>query len=269
MKRLFVSTLCALVASATAALPLQNAAESPVTLIEEDRNSGLELWQTMLGRLWIPKPGLDVMKHLQWEQMVEHVYHHPQVHVRRDDVVIDCGAHIGAFTRVALRAGAHLVIAIEPERANILAFKRNFEEEIKSGKVRLVEKGIWDSTGKLSLHLSSVGDSHSVVLPQNEGKDETIDVTTLDALIQHMKLSRVDFVKMDIEGAEQRALRGARQLLVRFQPRLAISSYHLKGDPAAICSIVWQAHADYLVVSKDLVKAEGGVFVPKVLFFYR
>jgi hypothetical protein len=84
-----------------------------------------------------------------------------------------------------------------------------------------------------------------------------------------LKLPRVDFIKMDIEGAEQKALHGARQVLIRYQPRLAISSYHLKGDPAAICSIVWQAHPDYLVASKDRVNAYEGTSVVKVLFFYR
>lgn len=185
------------------------------------------------------------------------------------DVVIDCGAHIGAFTRVALRAGARMVVAIEPEKANLLAFQRNFEKEIKSGQVKLVPKGIWNTTGKLSLHLSSVGDSHSVVVPQSLGTEELIEVTTLDSVVESLKLPRVDFIKMDIEGAEQKALQGAQKVLVQYHPRLAISSYHLKGDPAAICALVWQARTDYLVESKDLVKAEAGALVPKVLFFYR
>ncbi len=220
----------------------------------------------MLGRLWIPGPGVYVINHLQWEQMIQQVYHHPLVHVHPGDVVIDCGAHIGGFTRVALRAGARTVIAIEPERANLLAFRRNFEHEIKTGQVLLVEKGVWDTAGKLPLHLSSVGDSHSMVVPQNQGKDETIEVITLDALVQSLKLPRVDFIKMDIEGAELKALKGAGRVLASYHPRLAISSYHQKGDPAAICSLVWQARTDYLVVSKDIADSAG---VPKVLFFYR
>jgi hypothetical protein len=92
-----------------------------------------------------------------------------------------------------------------------------------------------------------------------------IDVITLDALVPNLKLSRVDFIKMDIEGAELKALQGARRVLMHYRPRLAISSYHQKGDPAAICSIVWRARADYLVVSKDIADS---AMVPKVLFFY-
>jgi FkbM family methyltransferase len=242
--------------------------DTPLTLIQEDAAQGLELWDTLLGRLWIPKPGIYVIKHLQWEQAIQKVYDHPQVHVRPGDVVIDCGAHIGGFTRVALRAGARLVVAIEPEQANLVAFRRNLEAELKAGKVKLIEMGVWDKTGRLARHVSKTGDSHSVVLPQNGQRDESIEVTTIDDLANHLKLTRVDYIKMDIEGAERNALRGAHHVLRRFKPRLAISSYHLKGDPGAIATLVWESRVDYLVDSKDFVEGPEGSTVPKVLFFH-
>jgi len=241
--------------------------ERPATLIETDDKTGLELWQTSIGRLWIPSPGRDVIRHLEWEQTVQRVYHHPLVHVEPGDVVIDCGAHIGGFTRIALNAGARLVVAIEPEKSNLAAFQRNFAKEIQNGQVKLIPKGVWDNPGKLSLHISSVGDSHSMVIPQNAEKEETVDVTTLDSLAESLRLTALDFIKMDIEGAEQKGLRGAEKTLARFRPRLAISAYHQTGDPAAICATIWQARPDYLVVSKDLYKSPDGTAVPKVLFF--
>lgn len=239
-----------------------------VRMIKEDRQAGLELWETRLGPLWIPKPGFYVMKHLELEQSVQQVYHHPSAHVGPGDVVIDCGAHIGGFTRTALRAGARLVVAVEPEKANALAFRRNFADELKAGKVILVEKGIWNTTGSLSLHLSTTGDSHSVAIGQNSGKDQSIEVTTIDALVESHKLKSVDFIKFDIEGSEQQALRGAARVLTRFHPRLAVSSYHKKGDPSAICSLVWGMHSGYLVASKERLRGPEGADVPKVLFFY-
>jgi len=272
MKNACILVLCALLAPIASSSSPQKAASTgatPPVKLKEEATSGLELWQTALGRLWIPIPGRDVITHLQWEQTVERVYHHPLVHVLPGDVVIDCGAHIGGFTRVALQMGARLVVAIEPEQANLNAFRRNLAEEIKTGRVKLVPKGVWDSTGRLSLHLSTVGDSHSAVIPQNVGKDEAMEVTTLDALTTSLGLARVDFVKMDIEGSERKALLGARRVLLKWQPRLAISSYHQQGDPAEICSIVWQVRPDYLVASKDLLKSNNGAMVPKVLFFYR
>jgi FkbM family methyltransferase len=246
--------------------PLSTLAE--VQLIREDKQSNLELWNTLLGRLWIPKPGSFVIKHLEWEQAIQKIYDHPTVHVTHGDVVIDCGAHIGGFTRIALLAGASLVIAVEPEKSNVAAFRRNFADAMKSGKVILVEKGVWDSSGRLPLHLSSVGDSHSVAIAQNSGKDQTIELTTIDNLVGGLKLPRIDFIKIDIEGAEKNALLGAHQTLKRARPRLAVSSYHKKGDPAEICSTVWSLQPSYLVESKDRVRGPDGSEIPKVLFFH-
>jgi FkbM family methyltransferase len=239
-----------------------------VRLIREDRKAGLELWDTLLGRLWIPGPGTAVIKHLEWEQAVQKVYDYPSAHVSRGDIVIDCGAHIGGFTRMALRAGARMVVAIEPEKANIIAFRRNFAEELKSGTVILIEKGVWNKAGRLSLHLSNTGDSHSVAINQNAGKDQSIEVTTIDFLMTSLKIPRVDFIKMDIEGAELNALQGSRQAMKRWHPRLAISSYHKKGDPSAICAFIWEAQPNYLVGSKNLLPESKETGVPKVLFFY-
>jgi len=85
--------------------------------------------------------------------------------------------------------------------------------------------------------------------------------------VKSLRLPRVDFIKMDIEGSERNALKGARETLQRWHPRLAISSYHLKGDPAAIAGYVWAIHQDYMIESKDQVDGPGGKKVPKVLFF--
>jgi FkbM family methyltransferase len=206
------------------------------------------------------------MRHLVWEQTEEKVYDHPTVRVRPGDTVLDCGAHIGGFAATALRAGARTVVAIEPEHSNLLAFRRNFQEELKSGRVKLVEKGVWEASGRLVLHLSKVGDSHSIVVKPEGPGDQPMEVITIDALVESLKLTRVDFVKMDVEGAELQALRGARKTLQRLKPRLAISSYHQVGDPAAICRLVWEARPDYLVDTKDQIKVHN-TSVPKVLFF--
>jgi FkbM family methyltransferase len=246
---------------------LPPAADEAPELVKSDPKSGLELWRTALGPMWIPAPGIHVIRHLLWESTVERVYHHPEVHVRPGDIVIDCGAHIGGFTRLALKAGASKVVAVEPEKANLRAFRKNLEAELKSSRVVLVEKGVWEASGKMSLHLSHTGDSHSFIVKPAGPGDQGVEMTTLDALAASLALGRVDFIKMDIEGSERNALKGARVVLERWKPRLAISSYHLQGDPAEICTLVWKMRPDYLVTAKDVIRAPHGTTVPKVLFF--
>ena len=250
------------------ALLLPPITPAEVKLVRDDSAASLELWETALGRLWIPKPGSAVIKHLEWEQSVQKVYDHPSARVSRGDVVLDCGAHIGGFARVALAAGARLVVAIEPEKSNVLALRRNCADAIMRGKVILVQKGVWDKHGNLPLHLSSIGDSHSVSITQNFGKDQIIELTTIDDIVRNLKLSQVDYIKLDIEGSELNALKGAIQTLKRWRPRLAVSAYHKKGDPAAICSAVWEVQPGYLVDSKDLLHNKDGSEFPKVLFFH-
>jgi FkbM family methyltransferase len=54
------------------------------------------------------------------------------------------------------------------------------------------------------------------------GRSIEIPTLTLDELVDRERLTRVDFIKMDIEGAETAALRGSRELLRRFRPVLAV-----------------------------------------------
>jgi acetylornithine/succinyldiaminopimelate/putrescine aminotransferase len=49
---------------------------------------------------------------------------------------------------------------------------------------------------------------------------------TIDQVVEDLDLSRVDFIKLDIEGAESQAILGAKQTLARFQPPVAIATEH-------------------------------------------
>ena len=58
--------------------------------------------------------------------------------------------------------------------------------------------------------------------------------TTIDDTVEQHLLDRLDFIKMDIEGAEIHALKGAEKSLTKFHPKLAISLYHSIDDFRAI-----------------------------------
>lgn len=77
---------------------------------------------------------------------------------------------------------------------------------------------------------------------------ERIAITTLDKFVEEEKLTRVDFIKADIEGAERDMLRGATNVLKTLAPKLAICTYHLVDDPEALEKIIKEANPDYTVV---------------------
>ena len=74
-----------------------------------------------------------------------------------------------------------------------------------------------------------------------------VPAVTIDETVEHLGLDRVDFVKMDIEGSERHALKGAHRTLSRFGPRMVLCIYHREDDPELIPQIVLEARPSYLV----------------------
>ncbi|MFX0043507.1 MAG: FkbM family methyltransferase, partial [Candidatus Hodarchaeota archaeon] len=58
-------------------------------------------------------------------------------------------------------------------------------------------------------------------------KKKTIELTTLDSLVDELELEKIDFIKIDIEGAEELAIRGAENIIRQYRPKWSISSYHI------------------------------------------
>ena len=103
---------------------------------------------------------------------------------------------------------------------------------------------------------------------QQEGayQGPVLPLTTIDHLVAELKLTRVSYIKMDIEWAEQKALVGARQTLVKFHPRLALSTYHRPDDPVRIPALVHEAWSGYRSECGPCAYTEGRIR-PDVLYF--
>ena len=76
---------------------------------------------------------------------------------------------------------------------------------------------------------------------------QRVSVRTIDEVVTTLGLPRVDFIKMDIEGYEIPALKGACETLRRFAPKLAISAYHNPRDVVEIPKLIAQSNPDYSV----------------------
>jgi FkbM family methyltransferase len=165
--------------------------------------------------------------------------------IRNGDVVLDCGGHVGTFTHYALERGASRVIAVEPDPVNLECFRRNFRTEIEAGRVILTPQGVWHEETVLELFEGADNSGTNSVVWKHGGNKVTISVTTIDKLVSRLKLDRLDVIKMDIEGAERNALRGASETLRRFRPRVLLDSYHLPDDGDVLPAILYAAHRDY------------------------
>jgi FkbM family methyltransferase len=226
------------------------------------RDGTLVLWQTPLGEMWAPRNTfLDINVR---EQVLD--YYGP---LGCGDVVLDCGANIGLFTRKALDAGARRVIAIEPSPEIVECLRRNHAREIASGRVTVVTEGVWDSEGKVTFQIDDENrGADRFNTGKTEGRTLQLPVTTIDALVARLGLERVDFIKMDIEGAEARALRGARSTLGRFRPRMALAAYHKKDDGVTLPREAQAGNPGYSYEC-GLCQVEWNATVRPIMLFFK
>jgi FkbM family methyltransferase len=168
------------------------------------------------------------------------------VTVKEGDVVIDAGAWIGDFSAYAVSKGA-IAYAFEPVEET---FHLLCKTAVMNGDgIFPIPKGLGNKECEIliAINKNNVGES-STVMKNNGDVSEKITITTLDKFVEENKLTKVDFIKADIEGAERDMLRGASNVLKTFAPKLAICTYHLPDDPEVLEKIIVEANPDYKVV---------------------
>ena len=128
----------------------------------------------------------------------------------------------------------------EGEYSKIFAFEPDpisasiCEENLSIKKIKnfhLIQAGLSDHEGEVMFRTGLYNCSHIVQEDSKEENIVAIPVTTIDHTVGE---ETVGFIKMDIEGAEFDALHGAKGVIVRDKPLLAISAYHRIGDMLAI-----------------------------------
>jgi len=149
-------------------------------------------------------------------------------HIPADAVVVDIGAHAGQFSKLFARmAPLGRVYAFEPSAyarsVLVPAMRLN-----RMRNVTIVPMGLSDQAGERVLHTplkrrASLGFGIAHLGEKGAGErvmDQDVTLTTLDSFAQDRNLSRLDFIKADIEGWELRALVGGEAALRRFRPAL-------------------------------------------------
>jgi FkbM family methyltransferase len=241
-----------------------------IRVLDHDNGIHIERIYTPEREFWLERPGNGGSgKDLIGFLLAEHVWmsgNNPRNMVRQGDVVIDCGAHVGVFTHMALKAGAGTVVAVEPAPANLECLRRNFAQEIVAGRVVVIPKGVWSQETTLKLSISGVNSARDSVVWSDGGGSVDIPVTTIDAIVESLGLKRVDYVKMDIEGAEREALAGAQRTLAAHRPRLMLAMYHLPDDSQVLPALIRKAYGGDTMICGPC-GFQRGKLVPEVAYF--
>lgn len=178
--------------------------------------------------------------------MMLDVYHHQQYfdlpflqeHREEYEIFVDGGCYDGENSRMFAKwAGGtqKTIYAFEPDEKNF----RNCQsvlERIDNTVYQIIPKGLWSSETVLDFCASADEGSRFM-----EDGGLHVPVTSLDSVVKE----KVTFIKMDIEGAEYEALRGAENLIRNHKPKLAISIYHKPEDIWELPRLILSIYPDY------------------------
>lgn len=136
------------------------------------------------------------------------------------NIVVDAGAGCGIYTVAAAKlvGNAGRVIAFEPSARLALVLKHNIKLN-GLNNVRLYCEALSNREGHARLyhHCRCVAYSISPG-DSNKTRFDEVTTTTLDSMLEREGIDRIDFLKMDIEGAEELALRGGKSLFAKSHP---------------------------------------------------
>lgn len=186
-------------------------------------------------------------------------YEQGDVRLHPDDVIIDAGAFIGdtaVFFHHKLK-GRCQIHSFELLDENLALLVHNLQRNgVADAQIMVNKLALTDRTGdEITVGSGSSQGSTSIFGTSTQGA--RVKTATLDDYVVHAKLARVDFIKMDIEGAEVQALTGARQTLQHFKPKLAICLYHKWDDAFTIPQAIHASGVDYAFSFKWVQLSDG------------
>lgn len=129
------------------------------------------------------------------------------------------------------------IVAFEPDRKN---YRRCLEISEKEGikNIEIINKGLWDCAAELAFE--ETGGQGSKI--GAGGSINRVDAAAIDEVVTG---GQVTLIKLDVEGAELKALQGSQKIIRQYRPRLAISVYHKPEDILELPEYVLSLHEDY------------------------
>jgi len=165
-------------------------------------------------------------------------YEDGRVKIANSDYVIDAGANIGLFS---LMAGEKVgvggkVFAFEPIKITHEVLLKNISGNLAKN-VKVYDFALGESEKDLKFSLpDSLGDSSGFF--KGDYPEENVKQSTIDRLVQKGEIEKVDFIKADIEGMERDMIKGAKETIMKFKPKLSVRVYHRPDDPRVIKDLI-------------------------------
>lgn len=162
----------------------------------------------------------------------------PFLNFSKNEVFVDAGGFNGDTTIEFIKltnSQYSKIYVFEPNRELAIECRRALSD-FKNCEV--IQKGVWDS--EQTLEFFEAGEGSRIV----ECKENilSIETTTIDQVLDGRIAT---YIKMDVEGAEMKALKGAKETICKYKPKLAISVYHRRTDIWQIPMLLLQYNPNY------------------------
>ena len=179
------------------------------------------------------------------------------------EVFIDIGANVGAYSLVASRlvGRSGKVIAFEP----VGTIFQRLSENISLNKITNIvaeKRAVLDKNGITDIYLSdkqNMGMSSIFHFNPESGKSEKVEAVSLDDYIEKRDISRINLIKIDIEGSEMLAIKGMQRIIERFHPKILIE---LKEETLTNSGYQAKNIIDFLVkagYNKFIIDEQGNI----------
>jgi FkbM family methyltransferase len=145
--------------------------------------------------------------------------------VGKGDVVFDCGASQGIYSCAfgALVGASGHVYSFEPQAYAASALRRNARAN-GFDHVEVEQAAVSDKEGEAVLDTTIGSVSASIVRDFGRRSSVKVRTATLTSFAQRIGLDRLELIKMDIEGAEYMALKGAEPLITKYKPKIVLEA---------------------------------------------
>lgn len=162
--------------------------------------------------------------------------------LRPDEVFVDCGAYNGdTFREFQSRVPSwDTYVAFEPAAGPLQSLKSYVARSTLNGKMQVYKIGLWSHEAKLKF--IEENDVSRIVESGADVQGSVVSVTTIDNICRGMNVS---YIKMDLEGSEMEALKGAQEVIAACKPKLAVSLYHKQSHLIEVFDYLRQLNSAY------------------------
>jgi len=173
---------------------------------------------------------------------------------KKDMVVLDIGANVGLFTHYAYPFSKK-IYSVEPAAQHIKVIDKMLTFNKMADKVEVIQKAIFHKDEKMVFHHNQNQTMFSLnnAVADPSLPTENVEAVRMDTLFTQLGIDEVDFMKLDIEGAEMEVIGGEGFEMVKDKIKAMVVEYHAWSgrNPAQLVTTLQDYGFDVFPIPSD------------------